>query len=400
MERGVITMSGQHALFAPSAFPVTAYCSGSVPATQAVPDQETQDTREGDAAHWVVAECLTAWKQVDAPVLLPYDFIGKAAPNGVIIDHEMADGADVMISEVLAVCNKYGALRCLHVEYRVKMSKIHPTNCWGTLDVAIDLRHIGKLFLFDFKYGHAQVEAERNYQLIGYAEGLRELWGIDGIDDQNIDVHMRIVQPRCYRQSGPVSSWDVKWCDLRGEVNHLAAQVHEAETNPQMQAGAHCRWCPARRKCAAARQGGYQLIDYVKIPYEIETFSDSDLATERMILEAGNTMLKSRLDAINDELEYRVSNGATETGFVMQAGKGNLKYTVPPAQAAAFAMQFGVDISKEAVLTPTQTIAKTPVDKRPLITEALKAIARREATGLKLVPASESRTARAFQRSK
>lgn len=393
-------MSGQHALYAPSSFGETAHCSGSVLAKQAVPDQETQATREGEASHWVVGECLTEWKKIDAPIALTCDWIGKAAPNGVIIDQEMADGADVMVTEVLAICNKYGGLRCLLVEHRVQMTAIHPTNCWGTLDVAIDLRHLGKLFLFDYKYGHAQVEAKLNYQLIGYSQGLKELWGINGIDDQNIDVHMRIVQPRCYRQSGPVSKWDVKWCDLRGEVNLLAAQVHEAETNPQMCAGEHCRYCPAIIKCAAARQGGYQLIDYVKVPYEIEQYSDSDLATERMILESGYALLKSRLEAVNDELEYRVSNGATETGFIMQSGQGNLKYTVLPAQAAAFAMQLGVDISKDAVLTPTQTIAKTPVDKRPLIKEALKAITKRDATGLKLVPASESRTARAFQRSK
>ena len=393
-------MSGQHALYAPSAFPVTAYCSGSVLASQAVPDQDTQDTREGEATHWVVSECLMQWVQVGEPVALTCDWLSKTAPNGVVIDQEMVDAADLMVSDVLAVCNQYGGLRMLLIEHRVKITRIHATNCWGTLDVALDLRHIGLVYIWDFKYGHGQVEAERNYQLIGYMEGLRELWGIDGIGDQNIKINMRIVQPRCYRQTGPISEWVVMWCDLRGEVNHLAAQVHEAETNPQMQAGAHCRYCPARTRCSAARQGSYHLIDYVKIPYEIETFNDSDLATERMILEAGFTLLKSRLDAINDELEFRVSNGATETGFTMQAGKGNLKYTVPPAQAAAFAMQFDVDISVEKVLTPTQTIAKTPVDKRPLITEALKAIARREATGLKLVPAGDSRTARAFQRSK
>jgi len=396
-------MSGQHALYAPSAFPVTAYCSGSVLARQAVPDQETQATREGDASHWVVAECLTAWKNAVAPLALTCDWVGKTAPNGVIIDQEMADGADVMVSEVLAVCHQHGGielLRKLIVEYRVHMTRIHPTNCWGTLDVALDLRHIGLLYIWDYKYGHLQIEAKNNYQLIGYVQGLKEHWDINGVYDQRIKVHMRIVQPRCYRQSGPVNEWVMPWCDLRGEVNHLEAQVHEAENNPQMQAGAHCRYCPAIRKCAAARQGSYHLIDYIKTPYEIESYSDSDLATERMILEAGSTLLKARLEAVNDDLEFRVSNGATETGFVMQAGKGNLKYTVPPAQAAAFAMQFGVDISVEKVLTPTQTIAKTPVDKRPLITEALKAIARREATGLKLVPAGDSRTARAFQRSK
>ena len=394
-------MSGQHALYAPSAFPVTAHCSGSVLAAQAVPDRETQETREGDAVHWVAAECLTAWSMSGSSfTAMAFDWLGKTAPNGVVIDQEMVDGADLMVSDVLAVCNQHGGLRRLLIEHRVKMPRIHPTSCWGTLDVALDLRYVGLVYLWEFKYGHGQIEAYENYQGVGYMEGLREKWGIDGHADQKIEVHIRIVQPRCYRQSGPVDEWVVMWSGLRGYVNQLASQVREAERNPHMQAGKHCRYCPARSRCPAARQGGYHLIDYVKVPFEIETLSDADLATERQILKDGSVLLTSRLGAIDDELEHRIKAGAANTGLALEAGKGNLNWTVPPAQAAAFAQQFGVDNTKEAVLTPTQTIAKTPVKKRPLITQALKAVAARGATGLKLVPASDSRTARAFQRSK
>lgn len=390
-------MSGDHALFAPSAAAVWGECSGSVLAAQSVPNRETQETREGEATHWVVSECLTMWKTgLGAP--LAGDWLGKTAPNGVVITQEMTDSADVMVEDVLVVCNQHGGLQHLMIEHRVHMPRIHPTKCWGTLDVALDLRHKGLVYLWDFKHGHRQVAAEENKQGTAYMEGLREQWGLDGFTEQHITVHMRIVLPRCYQQSGPVDEWVLPWSDLRGAVNTLAAQTSEAEDDPQMKAGKHCRDCPAVGRCPSARQGNYHLIDYVKTPYEIETLSAPDLAVERQILLDGSTLLKARLSAINDELEYRIKNAVMGTGLALETSKGNLNWIVPAPQAIAFAQQFGVDISKTGVFTPTQAIAKMPVDKRPMFKQALDAIAKREAKGLKLVPAKDSKTSRAFQR--
>lgn len=395
-------MSGQHALFAPSAGPQWGYCSGSILANQAVPDQETQSTREGDAAHWVVAECLVAWRDGHGGDLgLPAFYLGKTAPNGVVIDGEITDSAEVMVNDVLDVCQQHGALRDLLVEYRVHMPRVHKTECWGRLDVGLDLRRIGLVYEWDFKHGHGRVDAFENFQLSLYALGLRNLWGETEVDNAQLEAHLRVVQPRCYRSSGPVDEWVTDFSALVWIGNKLAAQAHEAENSPRMRAGKHCRYCPARgQHCAAAKRAGYRWVDYAKAPYEIETMDDSDLATERTLVLEGLVLLKARLGALEDDLQQRVSDGATGTGLALEAGRGNLNWTVPPAQAAAFAAQLGVDISKEAVLTPTQAIAKTPVDKRPLLKQALKAVAKRDATGLKLVPAGDSRTARAFQRRK
>jgi hypothetical protein len=372
-------------------------------AAQAVPDLDTQASREGDAAHWVVANSL---EHVALNSLgdLPPDFmdegVGQTAPNGIIVDQEIVDSATVMVDDVLSVCQFYNVHpRELKIEYRVHTPTIHADN-WGTLDVALDLRHQlrgGKLYLWDFKHGHGQVNAKHNLQSINYLEGLRHEWSIDGWQDQGLIVHSRIVQPRCFREIGPVDEWICNFADIRPFVNVLHSQALEADQNPQMCAGKHCRYCPARIRCPANRQANYALIDWVKLPYEIETMGGPDLAFERQIIEDGLVLMKSRLEAIDDDLGQRIRDGATDTGFVLQAGQGREKYTVPAGQAISLAAQFGFDISKLGVLTPTQSVAKAPKAIRSFFKQAMKKITTRNSTGLQLVPASESKTARAFQ---
>ena len=390
-------MSGQHARFAPSAAPEYAYCSGSILANESVPDRETQETREGDAAHWVVAGCLTAWKNGGSESSDGY--LGNTAPNGVVIDEEILDSANVMIADVVEVCTRHNARAWLKVEYRVQILAVHPTDSWGTLDAALITPSLDIIYVWDFKHGHGQVDALDNFQLVSYTEGLREEWQADGYVNGNTAVHMRVVQPRCYRSSGPVDEWVTPLGQIRGHVNQLAAQAREAENNPQMCAGKHCRYCPARVPCAAAKQAGYQWVDYAKSPYQIETYDDASLATEQKILEGGLVLLKARLEAIEDELQYRISQGATGTGLVLESGLGRRKWRVPIEQAIAFCQQFGIDIEVPAARTPTQATQRVPVAMRDNFKLALDSVSERKSTGLKLVTASNSRTARAFKRS-
>ena len=397
-------MSGQHARFAPSAAPEYAYCSGSILANKAVVDRDTEETREGEAAHWVVATGLNAYRDLEPKRGSVTELLGTTAPNGVVIDEEIIDSAEVMIADVVEVCEQYNYLHgdraWLLIEYRVQISAVHPTDSWGTLDVALIMPSLDLMYVWDFKHGHGQVDALDNYQLVSYTEGLREDGRIDGYATGKTKLHLRVVQPRCYRQSGPVDEWVTTLGGITGHVTRLAAQAQEAETNPQMCAGKHCRYCPARIQCAAAKQAGYQWVDFAKTPYQIETYDDISLATERAILEGGLVLLKARFEAIEDELRYRISQGAVGTGLTLESGLGRRKWKVPIPQAVAFCKQFGIDIEVPAARTPTQATQKVPVAMRANFKAVLDSVSERKSTGLKLVTASNSRTARAFKRSK
>ena len=391
-------MSGQHAPLAPSSAPLWGECSGFIAASQGAPDIETDESREGDAAHWVMAESLATWRSPSNEVSIrgPHDFIGAAAPNGVVIDDRMATGAKAIVDDVLRVTTEHGGLERLLIEHKVKMPGIHDLN-YGTLDVGLVLPEKRLLFLWDYKHGHRENSARGNLQLVDYTNGLMGQYGITGLDDQHYAASLRIVQPYCYKASGPVDEWAFTLSDLRAYANKLHNAAYASFHSPRLSAGLWCRDCPAVGKCAATRRSSYNLIMYADQPYEMDAMDGHDLAAERDILTVGSKVIKERLEAIEDELHNRITNGDASSGLTLETNPGTLKWTVPEAQAVAFAGQFQLDISKTDVITPTQAIAKIDVAMRPAFKSALKAITARPAGGLKLVNQENSLGARAFK---
>lgn len=386
-------MTPEHAPLPASGSPQWGYCSGSVIACQQSPNLETDDSRKGTAVHWVGSECLERWTSPDDSATWCADWIGETAPNGVVIDEEMAAGAQEWVSDVLGVCQEHGALRSLLIEHRVHMPQIHEHN-WGTLDTAIWAEAADTLYIWDYKNGNRENSAFENLQLIDYVAGLLNEIRLNA----DTKVVMRIVQPFCYRAWGPVSEWVTTIGELSPWFDLLCRQAVEAMTRPTMTAGTHCRDCPAIGRCRTATRAGYSVITYAKEPYEINTLTGAELAVERKILREGATIIKSRLEAIEDELHNRVGNGATDTGLALQAKFGNNAWTVPTAQVIALAAQFGVDADKPGVLTPTQTTAKVPAKMRSAFEKVLKSVSSRPARGSALINAADSHTARAFKR--
>lgn len=382
-----------HAILAPSSAPVWGHCSGSIIAAQAAPSPETEQTRNGTAAHWVASECLESWKAGDNDE--PRAYIGTAAPNGVVVDALIAEGAEVYVTDVIGTLSQIqGGREALVVEFRVHMPAIHDQN-WGTLDASAMTPQ--GLFIWDYKHGHAKVNAFENLQLIDYLEGLREFYGINGREDQHTRVVARVVQPFAYDPRGPVSEWAFMLCDIRGYVNRLRAKAHEAMTNPTLTSGKHCRYCPARGRCPALRAAVYNLIDLVDSPLGFDTMTGGELATEREILLRGQTTLKARLEAIEDDLTHRVKNGDGSCGLSLDSVPGRLNWTVDPNQAIAAVSLLGVDITRQHCDTPTQARARVPASMRDAFDQAIKPLTKRSRT-LKLVDSTDTLAARAFRK--
>lgn len=384
-----------HAYLAPSAAPQWAHCSGSVLAQADIPSPDTQDTRAGTAAHWAMAEVLENHKTPGRGPLTCDSYVGETAPNGVVVDEAIAEGAQVMVDDVLAVCNCLNCLDDLLIEHRVHMPRIHPDN-WGTLDAGVFIPERNALFIWDYKHGHRDCQAYENDQLIDYLQGLVEYYQIDGAADQMITVTARIVQPFCYYARGPIKEWIVRLSDLRPYWNRLESQAREAMTSPTCTTGLWCRDCRAVGKCTATRKARYNFIELVRQPYDMDNMRGADLAVERGILEDGIAVAKARLEAVKDELRHRVQNGDISSGFTLETVPGRVTWAIPPAQARALFDQFGVDISKADVLTPNQSLKKTPADRRPLAASILSRFTTKN-SALNLVPVDESRVARAFK---
>ena len=387
----------EHSILAPSSAPQWGNCSGSVRAQEGLPDFDTEETREGNAAHWIGSEVLLNLQSPGRGPTSCDAFLEKTAPNGVRIDDKMAEGAQLYVDDVAEVCDRFEAWPYLTVEYRVYMPQIHPQN-WGTLDASLYLPDRGLIFLWDYKHGHRECKPRENNQLIDYLAGIVHTFQIDGLTEQRTTAVTRIVQPFCYYATGPINEWVVQLADLRGHWNRLAQKAEEALNNPQLTTGLWCRDCLAVGKCSATRRARYNFIELVNQPYEMDAMDGADLAVESQILSDGIAVAKARKEAIDDELRHRISNGETGSGLVLESTTGRLDWTISPAQAIALAAQFGVDATREAVKTPTQVKAAAPKEIRPLLAQVMDGVTRRPAGSLKLVPAGESRSARAFKR--
>lgn len=378
-------------LLRPSFSPVWGACSGAVMASSSIPNPDTQATREGTAAHWVASETLEKIRDTGAEHLCSA-LLGATAPNGVVIDDKMVEGAQVFVDEVLTVATTPELRARLLIEHEVTIPSVHEQN-GGTLDCALYLPERDVLFNWDYKHGHRECDPVQNNQFIEYLEGLRIQLGINDLQTTAV---MRVVQPFCYTNVGPVHEWRVNMSDLRGYVNALNAKAHEALAAPTLTPGKHCRDCPAVFTCAASRRYAYRITEYANEPYEMDAMSGTDLAVERGILKDGMAVVKARLEAIEADLEHRIAQGESGTGLALESGEGHLAWTIPAEQAAAMASQFGFDISKKDVMTPTQAKNAAPVEVRPMFSQVLDTVTKRPSTGLKLVNASDSRTAKAF----
>lgn len=375
----------------PSAAPIWGYCSGSVVASEAFPNFETPEAAEGTAAHGVASEEFIN-QTFDAG-----RHLGETFENGVVIDDDIVEGAQVFIDDVLSVADQHGARRHIISEVLVEMPSIHPEN-GGTPDAVLVLLDANKIYIWDYKHGHARV-GPRSFQLIDYAKGVCERLRIDGHQEQTIDVHLRIVQPFAYKPCGAVEEFVCKLSDLRPDWNTLNAQAYEAlGTSPTLTPGRHCRYCPAAFNCSANREAAFALADFVKMPYRMDETTPDQNATEYTILRDAFVMLSARLEATEEAVKENLKQGAVNTGYVLEGGKGRLAWTKPSAVVRAFCEQFGAKADADKVKTPTQILNALPKEKRPVFEKAIKSITEKPDRGLKLTRDDNSKVRRAFQR--
>jgi hypothetical protein len=388
-----------HEILAASGAPIWGHCPGSVRAQADIPNPETDASREGTATHWVAETVLRHARDNVGQRMTCEMLLGERAPNGVLIDDKMVEGAQMFVDDVLAISDSHQATNRLLIEHKVMATSIHPTDCGGTLDAALVLPEKRLVVLWDYKNGHRRVKAFDNDQMIVYLRGLEELFKLTGAHDQAFRAQVRIVQPFSYDGDGPVNVWDLEQLALiRAPVNRLNHAAQEAlGPSPKLTTGNWCRDCRALFTCEAARGKEYLLFDYVGLPYRMDSMTGAELATERQILLDGIPVATRRLEAIEAEIGHRLQRGEPGVGLVLESRPGDKKWNVPDAQVIALMGQLGIDAAKTKLLTPVQTLALAPKDRKPMVEQIINTVTARPAGSLKLKPASESKVARAFQ---
>ena len=397
-------MSGAHSFLAASAAEVWVHCAGHPLMASMYPEEDTIESKEGEASHWVVSSVLSDLRNT------PQSMIGKECPdNNIVINEDMAECAKLMIDDVLSVLSEVecGLVR-LHIEERIEIiPSVHQLN-GGTPDAWVFNDETSTLHLWDYKYGHKDVPAD-SWQNKNYVAGILDILANrdESIDVWAINVVMKIVQPRSYNDEGPIKEYRCVASDLRDDFERLRSQAELAVTaDPGVKSGNHCRYCPARHACPAALDAASSAVDYAMsaIPTEL---SDEGLSFELALLERATKAIEHRYAAIKEDAINRISQGAMIRGYGIKDGVGNRKYNAPADEIATVGESLGIDMYKPSeLITPAQFDKRLAVinkrrkaDGNELIDKnVISHYIDRPSTGAKLVPSTETLAVKAFKR--
>lgn len=351
--------------FTPSTADRWVNCPGSVKLSQALARgvAQSEDAKEGEAAHWVAEQTA---RRLPVPDI---------TPQGVPVTDEMREGAAI-----------YAALLPDHAE--IEMTKlctaIHPMMGKMRVDAAFDTEATETLTIVDYKFGFGPVDAFENLQLLASVAGFAY--------KKRKNLELVVVQPRAFGQP-PVKSWrltveeyDTKWLPL------LQAAANEVVSdNPRTESGTHCIYCPVRHSCKTMTDTTRSIVDYAGSATVLE-FTPEGAGVELALLMDAAERLKHRIAGVEAQVEGWLKEGKRVPNYTLEQSYSNLRWTAPPEKVLAVAKLAGVNILKpQEPLTPTQA------KNKGLAESIINRLAKREYTGDKLKRLNIKQTRKMFQ---
>ena len=345
-----------HSKLAPSGAKAWSICAMWPSMNEAYPQDDSVESLEGTAAHWVW-EAMLNGAAVD---------VGDVAPNGHIVTQEMVEGAQLYLSVLPTV-----SPGLLNIETRVHIPSVHHT-CYGTPDTWFFDYASQMLNIYDYKFGHRFIEEYENLQCILYAEGimlkLAEQYGVgEGEFDQKVTVRITIVQPRCYYKGEPVRTWEFNGAQVRGYINQLKMAADRAMSHDPVATTSEeaCRNCPGRHACSALQLGAYSDLQYSTQSSPVE-LPLSAAALELKMMENGLARLQARVDGMREFVISRLKQGEYSPYYRLRDSFGRRTWNKSDDEVLAVGQLFGQDLSKRTVIPPTQAI-KNGIDEAVIL---------------------------------
>jgi hypothetical protein len=376
-------MSGVHSIFAPSSAERQAACAASVTLERAYPETgERTEALEGEGAHWVTEQTLASDGKAQPSV-------GARAPNGVFVTDEMIEGADIMFEDISALLEPFGLMPSDGmIEVSVSVPRVHEL-CYGTPDYRIWLpTPRPTLVVYDYKFGHRVVDAFENWQLMDYVSGAISATALHDLD---VDVIVKVVQPRSFHRDGPVREWRFAAADIRQfqNIRHMQA-LKALAPNPPAQTGPHCGDCRARHACTALQKAAYAAIDYSEKALPLE-LTPAAMGLELVLVTEAIKRLEARKSGLEEQTKGTMHRGQDVPHWAFEQGTGRERWTVPDAQVIALAKVFNVNVAQpQKALTPKQA------EKAGLPLHALAGLVETPKTALALVRDDGSKLRKVF----
>jgi hypothetical protein len=333
-------MQLDHAPLAPSAAARWVFCPGSVSLAAKYPEPETEESREGNAAHWVAAQMLAGHTAK----------VGEPTPQGVPVDDDMLFGAAIFCAVVLQYT------KSPTVEKTITNSAIHPRN-FGTPD-AFDTPAPYLIEIFDYKYGHELIEVFENWQLINYFALIAVALGINTLCDERVVVRFHIIQPRGFHADGPHRIWEVKASDLRAHINMLKVSAEQSQlADPPTRVGPHCHYCPARRGCRTLQSVTLAMttVSHAATAFDLPP---EGVGAELRLLSFARELIKARIEGLEAEAEAMLRAGKRVPFYTLEPGRGKWVWKKPVKEVLAAGAMLRLNLQKpEEAITPLQARA-------------------------------------------
>jgi hypothetical protein len=236
----------------------------------------------------------------------------------------------------------------LLVEEKVYLDFIHPTEAFGTVDVAI-VEPFGTLHVIDFKYGQGFVDHRNNSQMLFYALGIAHKFKYDF--DQ---VKTTIYQPRT--GSTDVARTDSFSVDkLKAWANGFRSAVEaceDADIDKDLSAGEWCKFCPAKVICPEITRKTFEVAKLDFSDNVQPSPSDLSISQLQTILDR-SAYLELWIKEVRKYAEDRIRSGKKIKGWGLVPTKPQ---RVWKDQAALKKRKLLADllIKKDELVTPAQ----------------------------------------------
>lgn len=375
-----------HARGAPSSLALYIACNAALQLQESVEVQPpTDEEAEGTAAHWVARRYLAGHAH-ELPLGAKFLSEGKQWE----VTPDMYAGARLYVRALLSYILGGGIDPEVHIEEKVKIARVHETDCEGTPDMwryfpdaryayleacpeglPVDRFNAGLIKLLrvgDYKFGHRYVEVFENAQLSAYASGIMDLLGLHDIDD-DLYVELILVQPRSYHPDGPVRIWRTKAINLRNiliaandALERALMPITDAFFAPKAKTGPHCLDCRARHVCVTLQYQNGHIIDFSHKAERAE-LPPMALGQELMIIQEAIKRLTARETGLAAQADAMLRRGERVPFYHMEAKSGALTYfpNVTADEIVGLGEMAGVNLRKtpklkDIVVTPTQAI--------------------------------------------
>ena len=249
-------MPGQHAKLAPSASARWIPCTGSVAATEGLPEEAPSEyAAEGSVAHEVAAYCLK--NGTDAKHQIGQEL--ESDGFKFTVDEEMAEFVQVYVDKVRTRKGEQMIEECLDLQdvYGVDLQ-------FGTGDAITMDVEAKQIIVDDLKFGRGiVVYAENNPQMYSYGAGALVL--LDMLGDWET-IKVAIHQPRCqhYDEHVITRAELEAWMKTVTKSARMAMSLigkSDEEIAEHLVAGPEqCQWCPLKGTCPVAAEFVHQTV--------------------------------------------------------------------------------------------------------------------------------------------